>query len=832
MASVAPLLGHFDAGEISPRMMGRVDSDRYKSALAKCFNWIPTLQGDLLRRPGTYYVGNVKNSTQKVRLIPFSFSTTQSYVLEFGPLYIRFWTNYGQLLSNSSPYEVSSPYTANDLALLKFTQSADTLYIVHPNYAPRKLQRFDVTTWQLNTITFVDGPYLPINSTPITMTPGAASGTAVTVTAGPAQSITSITFTGSGAFGSLGTAVLNIPNHGWTKSMPISISGVTGTGATDINQYWGTGNVQIQDANNIVISSGSFNSSLTGTGGTLTPAPFLDAGPIIRIETGSTWGWGTITATSAPYTTATVNVQSAFGGVTASTSWRVGLWNTNNYPGCVGFHEDRLCFSGTPSNPQRIDMSNSSNYETFSPSQANGTVQDNNSCNFSLNANDVNAIQWISSDEKGMLAGSTRAEWLLRPSINAEAITPTNVNAKRSTKWGSAVPQAIQIGKATLHIMRGGRRLRELVYSFYIDGFSSTDLNELSDHITGSGVVDVQYTAIPYPIVWLLRNDGALVGMTYDRDFQQLRVGWHAHQLGGQSDGAGSPPIIENICVIPSPDGTRDDVWMVVNRWIGGATVRSFEYMTKVFEDIDLQQNAFQVDCGLTYNNPITMSGATKANPCVITATSHGLSTGNQVRFDSVVGMTQLNGNVYTITVIDANTFSLNGINSTTFNTYVSGGQVRKLITTLSGLSAFNGETFAVWADGVAQTSKTVSSGSITLDSPAAVVSVGYGYNSDGQILRIEGGSRNGTSLGKKRRIHRIGLLVHRAAGLLLGKDFSSLDSVTLGDPPSTGLYTGVDSRTAEFDEDFDNQLCFRVSNPSPCRILAIMPQMETQDNA
>lgn len=831
MAVVAPLLGHFDSGEISPRMMGRVDSDRYKSALAKCFNWIPTLQGDLQRRPGTSYVGQVKNNTQKVRLIPFSFSTAQSYVLEVGPLYVRFWTNYGQLLNGGSPLEVTTPYAAGDISALRFVQSADVLYIVHPNYAPAKLQRFGATNWQLTTITFLDGPYLPINSTNITMTPGATSGTAVTVSAGPGQAINSITFSGTGIYGGTGSATLNIPNHGWTTPMPVSITGVTGTGASVLNQYWGATFVTIVDADHIEISSGSLNGSLTGTGGTLTPAPFPLNPFVIRIENGTTWGWGTATA-SSPYTAATVNVKSAFGGTTATTSWRLGIWQPANYPACIGFHEDRLCFSGTPSNPQRIDMSCTSDYENFAPSNASGTVADNNACNFSLNASDVNAIEWLSSDEKGLLSGSSRAEWIMRPSINAEAITPTNVNAKRSTKWGSANIQAIQIGKATLHVMRGARRLRELVYSFYIDGYSSTDLNELADHITGTGVIDLGYTSIPYPIVWLLRNDGALVGMTYDRDFQQLRVGWHLHQLGGQSDSAGSAPIIENICVIPSPDGTRDDLWMVVNRWINGATVRTVEYMTKVFEDIDLQQNAFHVDCGLTLNNPLTMSGATKANPCVITVTSHGLSTGNQVRFDSVVGMTQLNGNTYTITVIDANTFSLNSTDSTTFNTYVYGGQVRKLVTTISGLSTFDGETLAVYADGITQTSKTVSGGSITLDNPAAVVSVGYAYNSDGQILRLEAGARNGTSLGKKRRIHRIGLLVHRAAGLKLGKDFSSLDSVTLGDPPVTGLYTGVDSRTVEFDEDFDNQLCFRVSTPDPCSILAIMPQMETQDNA
>lgn len=69
-----------------------------------------------------------------------------------------------------------------------------------------------------------------------------------------------------------------------------------------------------------------------------------------------------------------------------------------------------------------------------------------------------------------------------------------------------------------------------------------------------------------------------------------------------------------------------------------------------------------------------SITGATQANPCVITATGHGLRTGVQVTIASVGGMTQLNGNTYTITVIDANSFSLNGVNSTGYGAYTSGG--------------------------------------------------------------------------------------------------------------------------------------------------------------
>lgn len=841
MAIVAPLQGHFDGGELSPRLYGRVDADRYKGALALCKNWIATLQGDLPRRPGTYYLGQTKTAAQ-ARLVPFQFSITQAYMLEFGDFYIRFWANRGQVLSGGVPYEVSTPYPFNVVNELKFTQSADVLYITHPNYRPRKLERFDVTNWQLVPLYFIDGPYLPINTSQVTATPSAVSGSAVTVTFGPSQTITNC------VAGTGGAIRVTVASHGWITGQPIYIGSVVGT--TEANGDW---RINVLDQDTFELQGSTFTHAYV-SGGTLVPTGSVSpkcavdnylsgdnaldnrSGSVIRLEHSSTWGWGYVTGNPAPGVL-TVNVQSNFGATTASKSWRLGMWKYaaggENCPGATSFHEDRLCFSGTPSNPQRIDMSNVSDYENFAPSAADGTVTPSNACNFSLNSNDVNAIEWLSSDEKGLLVGGLSAEWLMRPSINSDAITPTNVNAKKSSKWGSTDSQAISVGNGTLHIQRGGRKLRELAYTFYLDKYQSTNLSELAEHITKTGVSQLAYTAIPYPIVWMIRNDGALIGATYDRDQQQLRMGWHWHVLGGQSDSAGTPPVVKSIAVIPSPDGSTDDLWMLVLRWINGAFVQTVEYLTKIFEDIDLPQNAFFLDCGLTLDSPIDVTGITKASPAVVTAPAHGLSTGNSVRFDSIVGMTQLNGNAYTITVINANSFSLDGVDSTFFNTYVTGGQVRKRVTTLSGLSVFNGETFAVWADGKAQASKTVSGGAITLDSPAAVISVGYAYNSDGQQLRLEAGSRNGTSIGKTRRTHRVASMVHRSQGLMMGPSFDQMDSIQLnanGDADT--LFSGIESHTFGSDYDFDNPVCFRVSTPHPCTMLAIMPMMETQDRA
>lgn len=787
----APLQGHFDGGEISPLLYARVDSERYKSSLALCKNWIPTLQGGLHRRPGSYYVNTVFNADNKTRLIPFEYSTTQAYILEFsapatGSGIIRFYADYGIIEVAGMPISVSVPYTAADLPLLRWTQNADVLYLVHPNYPPAQLNRLSNTSWQYEIIAFIDGPYLDV---------GASGNQTIVISGTGPYTLTASAplFVSTDQGRLIRTQFTNSPTPVWFGFIIDTV-----VSSTVVTVLW-------ED----------------GMGGAITP--------------------------------------SGYAGDTAL-AWALGVWGTTTgWPGAVTFHEDRLVFSAAPAQPQRIDASVSSNYDVFSPTARDGTVSDSNALDFAFNANDVNVVSWLNTDEKGLLAGSVAAEWITRPSDTSAGLTPTNISAKRSTKWGSAPVNIATVGKSTLFVQRGGRKLRELMYYFDIDGYRATDLTELAEHITGSGVVDMTYQSIPISVVWLVRNDGALLAMTYDRDMAQLRTGWSWHFLGGQSDASGTPPVVESVATIPSPDGTRDDVWMVVKRWVNGAQVRYIEYLTKIFEDIDPQENAFFLDSGLTYNNPLEVLGATQANPCVMNVPSHGLTTGNQILVSGIKGMTELNGNWYTITVTDSNHFSITDntntpVNSTSFPAYVpsglpqgtldygdifSNGQIALLVQTISGLTYLEGEKVSILADGAVHPPQVVTSGGqITLEIPAAVVSVGYNYNSDGKLLRLEAGARNGTSLGKTRRIHRIGLMMHRSQGLQIGRSFTNLDPVefrTQGadlNTRSTALFSGIESHPADFDYDLDNQICFRANSPLPCTILGIMPMLETQDRA
>ena len=177
-------LTSFVSGEFSPKMDGRTDFEKYNSGAKTLENFLVHPQGAATRRVGTQFIAEVKSSAAKTRLIPFEFSTTQTYILEFGNTYIRFFKDKGQILSGGSAYEISSPYLTAELFDIKFAQSADVMYITHPNHEVMKLSRTGHTSWTLAQVDFTDGPYLATNSTTTTLTPAqAATGSNINITA-------------------------------------------------------------------------------------------------------------------------------------------------------------------------------------------------------------------------------------------------------------------------------------------------------------------------------------------------------------------------------------------------------------------------------------------------------------------------------------------------------------------------------------------------------------------------------------------------------------------------------------------------------------------------
>lgn len=340
-----------------------------------------------------------------------------------------------------------------------------------------------------------------------------------------------------------------------------------------------------------------------------------DVGRMLRIKCGSNWLWGTITAftdtTHVSWTVVPANGISYTAGATAD--WRLGLYNsTDGYPNSVTFHQGRLILGGSAAYPSRLDGSNTGDPENFAPTNPSGTQVDSNAFSATLEAGNVNAIQWLASDEWGLLAGTVGNEWAIAPSNTQQAITATNANQKPLSPYGSARVAPVKVGKATLYVQRTKRKLRELFYHFTYDTFQAIDLSLLGEHLTRSGLKQLCAQLAPQQLVWAVRNDNQLVALTYDKD--QEVVGWHQHPIGGYSNaGRTVGALVESADCIPSPDITRDTPWLVVNRYINGQTRRYIEYFAKPWEDGDAIEDAVFLDSSAEYRGApaTTISGLT-----------------------------------------------------------------------------------------------------------------------------------------------------------------------------------------------------------------------------
>jgi hypothetical protein len=671
MARTTLALTSFVSGEFGNKLTGRTDFDKYNSAAKTMENFLVHPQGAATRRVGTQFIASVKTAAAKTRLIPFEFSTTQTYILEFGNNYIRFFKDKGQITSGGSAYEISTPYLTAELFDIKFAQSADVMYICHPNHEVMKLSRTGHTSWTLAQVDFTDGPYLATNSTTTTLTPASASvGTGVNVTA----------------------------------SAVTGINGGAGFQTTDVGRLI------------------NFNS-------------------------------GIAKITSRTNTTVVVvTILTAFANTNPITDWKLGAFSdTTGHPSCISFYEQRLVFAGTIDEPQTIFFSKAGDYENMT----SGTNADD-AMVYTIAANQVNVIRYLKA-QRTLVIGTTAAEYTVSADGTDASITPTNITIKRQSSYGSANVDAVTAGNAILFLQKAKRKIRELAYNFDSDSYVAPDLTILNDAVTDSGIVQMEWQQEPDNILWCVREDGQLAGLTYQRS--ENVVSWHRHILGG-AFGSGNS-VVESIASI-SGDLNEDELWCIVKRTVNGATVRYVE----CFSDFDFDETASTdfkfLDSHLSYSGSAT--------------------------------------------------------------------------TTLSGLSHLEGQTVSILADGSVHANKTVSSGAITLDRSVTKACVGLAYDSVLQTMRIEGGSAEGTSQGKIKRISKVVLRLFETVGVKVGPSLTNLETIPFR-TTSSDLSAPVDTlvegdREIEFDDDYnsDGHIFIKQDQPLPASILAIYPTLVTND--
>ena len=775
MARVAVQLTNFTGGELSPRLDGRNDLAKYASGCSTLENLVVYPHGSAARRPGTTFVSEVKDSTKKTRLIPFEFSTTQTYMLEFGDQYIRFYKDNGQILSGGSAYEISTPYLEAELFDLKFAQSADVMYICHPNHEAEKLSRTGHTSWSLTDVDFLDGPYLDTNISTTTITMSAHTvGTGRTMTA----------------------------------------SAVTG---------------------------------INGGSGFLT----TDVGRLVRFRD----GYGKITGRTNT-TVVTVEILEDMGSSSASIDWSLGAFSdTTGHPSCVTFFEQRLVFAATINNPQTVYFSKSGDYENMD-ANIGGTIADDDAIIYTIASNQVNAIRFMTAT-RTLIIGTAGGEFAVSGGGADNAITPTNILIKKQSNHGAANIDAISVGNATLFLQRARRKIRELAYNFDVDGYVAPDMTILAEHITEGGLTQVAYQQEPNQIIYATREDGELVGLTYQRE-QQVTA-WHRHIFGGRF-GIATITVSDyaNIATgtkltLTKSDGTTVDF----NSTTGTAGTNEFKTQTNNDTTATNLKNAINAHANFTATVSSAVVTVTETaheatgyltiksfDTTRLTATSEGkamvesvavVPTDDKEYQTWVIVKRTINGATKRY-VEYLNELDFDQTDNTTFNFLDSAlSYSGSPATNISGLTHLEGQVVSILADGATHPNKTVSSGAITLDRASKNVKVGLAFTSLLQTMRIDAGSQDGTSQGKTKRIYDITVRMFETIGIEVGPDLSEMERIPFrtsanlmdeGIPPFTG------DKEVEFRGNYetDGFIYVRQTQPLPFTILSLYPRLVTND--
>jgi hypothetical protein len=278
-------------------------------------------------------------------------------------------------------------------------------------------------------------------------------------------------------------------------------------------------------------------------------------------------------------------------GVYTTLYYKPAFSATSGYPCTVAFHDGRLWFAGTSSNPGRLWASESDNFYSF----LEGTLA-TSAIDVTLGATESNQIRWIKSAAKRLAIGTTGEEWTIDSGDTDVPLTSTNIRARRRTNFGSSGPPAELIVDAMLWVARGGRRVHEFSYQFATDSFVAPDMTVMAEHITQGGIVQTAFQASPDPILWCVMGNGALAGFSYCRE--QNITAWHRHLTGEDAGDA-----FESVASIYGAN-VSDEIWFVVRRTINGSTVRYVErFDPSVFqwntEQGDSMDGRAWVDCAI-----------------------------------------------------------------------------------------------------------------------------------------------------------------------------------------------------------------------------------------
>ena len=591
------LQSDFTAGELSPSLLARVDLAKYSKGGRTMRNFMVQSHGPAVKRPGFILIGELPGPAV---LLEFVFNNAQTYALILGERWMRVATHDGFVMNGSSPYQIASPYTLAQARLLSYAQSADVLFIACQGVAPQRLMRLGHANWQFQTMTFTAPIAAPAwdaktvvnnwSEYPLAYASGQAYYLYQSGTDGDDNPIYS--------YRQIDENLYRKQDKSSSTYAP-SVEFVNGAKKSDGTQsdaqlvtpytYYVT--AVNADGKESELSAGA---QITGPSSNNWQAgdyiilrwKAVAGAEEYRVYKSEFGGRAGYIATVGDTSYQDYNVASS---ISEGAPEYVDPFPNGDYPGAVCLFEQRLVFASTPKRPQTIWMSKSgdySNFATYTP------ITDDSPIELTIASQEVSSANWM-VPLRSLIFGTPSMEWEIA-GRNDAAFTAKNAKATPQSYWGSSLKRAMIVGNVILHVSSSGSQVRNLQYDFGSDSYGGTDLSILASHLLKEhAVVDWAYQKNPDSIIWAVRNDGVLLGLTFQAEHQISA--WHRHDTQGR---------FTSVCSVPH--GEEHDLFAVVLR----DGTYYLERMAERYLGGDPSSAVF-LDCALTYGGAAvkTISG-------------------------------------------------------------------------------------------------------------------------------------------------------------------------------------------------------------------------------
>jgi hypothetical protein len=763
MANATPRQDRFDGGEIADTWYGRTNSPRYGISLRTCKNFLPIQQGALVNRPGWMYVGAPRAADPTYER--FVFSDTQTFILEFTAGFVRFWTNGGLVVDGGgNPIAVATPYGANDLERLKFSQSGDVIVIDHPSYQPRELVRITNTNWVLSLQAFSP----PAGFVPQTVSYRAGwYGTEVAPGYGAATPYAPGQYVFDTTAGDNRVYLCLVSCTGKTPSTNPNFWALAADATHPLKEWAYAVTALYKD------QYGIGRETLPGTTLTLFPvvpgiARYTDrpsqiawAAPAnpgfsykltgYRIYVGRNGLWGWLADVDEAATTFKDDALSPNYGIQPPKGTNPFLIadgnntaNTSKWPGCVTHHESRRVHARTDIRPNHFL---GSRQDDFSNHDVSFPVVDTDAYDFGISSQELEEIRSIVSFHRLLLftgQGVFSAE-----GAPGSAITPNSIRVRKHTRAGASYLDPLLLeDSAVLFTTAKGTYVRDLIYDYQSESFRVGKIDVYARHLLKDHtIIDWCFAETPYGVLWAVRDDGVLLSCTYDRSTET--VGWARHPTRGKVRR-----------VVSVPEGDEDAVYVHVVR----NGVLCFERMaTRALPQV---ADGVDEETGLTkYRDDVRfcvfLDGSLKFDGRNTAVTTMKV-TGASFDAEQIVTVEVSNASFVLTDIGDQIVIDPDGepthitVQARTDASHVTGRLEESLPAafqavpttawgwardTLTGYGHLEGQTVKVLADGMVQGPFVVAGGAIPLEKPALIAVAGLSYNSDAELLDLAAAS-------------------------------------------------------------------------------------------